>query len=289
MAFDFGKLKKSVTDAANTAVKTAQEKMPESIKNSEAANSVQGWMKKADDIAKSVQEQLPESIKDIDVKASIKDMAVKGTQAVAKFTKQSAETDKAVAKALAEQKEEHLISYEDAMKVIYCLMTVDRTVSEKETEKFNDIGTQIDPLFNCYRDRIIEDCQAEFGKAVDDEDYYDVVHDYAAQVIRNSEIKEDKAINGKSLYWNLLATAYVDEGYSNNEKRLIKYIARLLDIDQTVTLEMEAALKTLLAIEQEELFLQESGRSYKEVQTHIEDLEVRKQAITQGIFALVSD
>ena len=175
------------------------------------------------------------------------------------------------------------------MKVIYCLMTVDRTVSEKETEKFNDIGTQIDPLFNCYRDRIIEDCQAEFGKAVDDEDYYDVVHDYAAQVIRNSEIKENKAINGKSLYWNLLATAYVDEGYSNNEKRLIKYIARLLDIDQTVTLEMEAALKTLLAIEQEELFLQESGRSYKEVQTHIEDLEVRKQAITQGIFALVSD
>ena len=87
MAFDFGKLKKSVTDAANTAVKTAQEKMPESIKNSEAANSVQGWMKKADDIAKSVQEQLPESIKDIDVKASIKDMAVKGTQAVARVQK----------------------------------------------------------------------------------------------------------------------------------------------------------------------------------------------------------
>ena len=56
-------------------------------------------------------------------------------------TKQSAETDKAVNKALAEQNEEHLISYEDAMKVIFCLIAVDQTISEKEIEKFNDIHT----------------------------------------------------------------------------------------------------------------------------------------------------
>ena len=84
-------------------------------------------------------------MKDVDVKASLKDMAAKGTQAVAKFTKQSAETDKAVKKALAEQSVEHLSSYEDAIRIIYCLMMVDRTVSEEETEKFNDIGKQIDP------------------------------------------------------------------------------------------------------------------------------------------------
>ena len=132
MAFDFGKLKKNVTDAANSAMKTAQEKMPKSVKNSEAANSVQSWMKKADDIAKSVQEQLPDSMKDVDVKASLKDMAEKGTKAIVRFTKQSAETDKAADKALAEQKEEHLISYEDAMRVIFCLIAVDQSVSEKE-------------------------------------------------------------------------------------------------------------------------------------------------------------
>ena len=289
MAFDFGKLKKNVTDAANSAMKTAQEKMPESIKNSDAANSVQGWMKKADDIAKSVQEQLPDSMKDVDVKSSLKEMAMKGSQAVAKFTKQSAATDKAAAKALTERRVEHLISYEDAMKVIFCLIAVDQTISEKEIEKFNDIGRQIDPLFNYYRERLIEECESEFSKAADHDDYYDVVHDYAAHIIRNSEIRGDKAINGKSLYWNLLATAYVDEGYSENEKRLIRYIARLLDIDKTITHEMEAALKTLMAIDEEEHFLQESGRSYKEVQKHLEDLDDRRQAIMQGIFALVSE
>ena len=289
MAFDFGKLKKNVTDAANSAMKTAQDKMPESIKNSDAANSVQGWMKKADDIAKSVQEQLPESMKDVDVKASLKEMAVKGTQAVAKFTKQSAKTDKAADKALAEKKKEHFISYKDAVRIIYCLITVDRTISEEETEKFNDIGKQIDPLFMNFRDRIIAECQSEFDKATDDEDYYDVVHDYVADTIRGSDVKDDKAINGKSLYWNLLATAYVDEGYSENERRLIKFIARELDIDKTITIEMESALKTLLAIEEEEHFLEESGRTYKEVQVHMEDLETRKKAIMQGIFALVSD
>ena len=289
MAFDFGKLKKSVTDAASTAVKTAQDKMPESVKNSDAMNSVQGWMKKADDIAKSVQKQLPDSMKDVDVKASFKEMAAKGSEAIAKFTKQSAATDKAADKALDRQKEEHLVSYKDAMKVIYCLISVDRTISEKESEKFNEIGMQIDPLFSLYKDQIFEECQNEFDKATNDEDYYDVVHDYAADIIRGSDAEDGKGISGKSLYWNLLATAYVDEGYSNNEKRLVKYIARLLCIDPTVTLEMEAALKTLLEIEKEEHFLRESERTYKEVHVHMEDLEARKQAIMQGVFALVSD
>ena len=70
---------------------------------------------------------------------------------------------------------------------------------------------------------------------------------------------------------------------------MIKFIARELDIDKTITIEMESALKTLLAIEEEEHFLEESGRSYKEVQKHMEDLDMRKKAIMQGIFALVSD
>ena len=289
MAFDFDKLKKTVSDAANSAAKTAQDKVPDSVKNSNTANTLQGWKQKADDAVKSIQEQLPESMKDVDVKASLKDMAEKGSEAVAKFTKQSAATDKAADKALAEQNEEYLIAYEDAMKVIYCLIAVDRVVSEKETEKYIDIGTQIDPLFAEYKDRIIEECQTEFNKAADDEDYYDVVHDYAAHVIRNTQVQDDKAINAKSLYWNLLATGYVDDDYSNNEQRLIKYVARLLNIDAAVTLEMEAALKALLAIEEEKLYLQESGRPYKEVQVHMEDMEARKQAIMQGVFALVSD
>lgn len=70
---------------------------------------------------------------------------------------------------------------------------------------------------------------------------------------------------------------------------MIKSIARKLDIDKTITIEMESALKTMLAIEEKEKFLEESGRSYKEVQKHMEDLDMRKKAIMQGIFALVSD
>ena len=258
MAIDLGKWKKNVNDAANTFVKSAQE-------------------------------NLPDSMKDIDVKASVMGMASKGTQAVMKFAKQSAATDQSVKEAIALQKREHLISYEDSMRIIYCLIAVDGTVSDEEIEKFNDIGQQIDPLFTYHRERIIEDCVREFEKADDEEEYYDVIHDYAANVIRNSEIRDNKAINGKSLYWNLLATAYVDKGYSENERRLIKYIARLLEIDKTVDLEMESALKTMIAIEEEEQFLQESGKPYKEVQPHMEDLDTRKKAIMQGVFALVTD
>jgi len=258
MAINFGKLKKDVSTAANSFVKSAQK-------------------------------NLPDSMKDIDVKASLQEMAVKGTQAVVKFTKQSMATDKEVEKQLEERKKERLISFENAMRIIYCLMAVDHTISEKEIVKFNEIGKQIDPLFGNYKDRLVAECQAEFDKATDDEDYYDVVHDYAGNVLRDSEHASEKVINGKTLYWNLLAAAYVDEGYSENEKRLIKYIARILEIDKTITVEMEGALKTLLAIEDDKYFLQESGRTYKEVQVHMEDLEERRTAILQGIFALVSD
>ena len=257
MAIDFDKLKKNISTATNSFVKSAQE-------------------------------NLPESMKDINVKESLIDMASKGSQAVAKFTKQSADTDKTVKKALAEKSEELLINYVDAMRIIYCLISIDRVVSEKETEKYQEIGKQIDPLFGTYKDRIVGECQKEFEKA-DDDEYYDVVHDYVGQIIRNSNVKNDKAISGKALYWNLLATAYTEDGYSENEKRLIKYIARLFDIDKTITIEMESAIKTLLSIDEEKQFLQESGRTYKEVQVHMKDLEEREEAISQGVFALISD
>lgn len=272
--------------------------------------------KSADGIKKSVSdaaEKMPDSAKNINISESMKDMAgkgqsmmdilkAKGDELVSSRKGKADETKAAIKDALRDQKgSEAVFSVRDALRIMYCLMLIDGTVSAEEEEKFGEIGLACDQDFDTYKQELIDECcgaaQSESAQGVeivslasqDSEEYYDQIHDFVGDLIKEENFYRTEGVRAKGLIWNLLAIAYSEGDYSTNERRLMRYIAKKSGVDNTVLLEMEHTFSTLFAIEKEEEWLKSSDRPYKVIEERVVELSNRKDAIMQGINALISD
>ena len=189
----------------------------------------------------------------------------------------------------------------DALRIMYCMILIDGNVSEEEEEKFCEIGLACDQDFDACKKQLIDECngvvQSESAQgidfvsiaSVDSEEYYDQIHDYVGDLIKEENFYQTEGVRAKWLIWNLLAIAYSEGDYSTNERRLMRYIAKKSGVDNTVLLEMEHTFSTLIAIEKEEEWLKSSDRPYKVIEERVVELSNRKNAIMQGINALISD
>ena len=272
--------------------------------------------KSADSIKKSVSdaaEKMPESAKNINISESMKDMAgkgqsmmdilkAKGDELVSSRKEKEDETKAAIKNALRDKKGgEAVFSVHDALRIMYCMILIDGNVSEEEEEKFCEIGLACDQDFDACKKQLIDECngvvQSESAQgidfvsiaSVDSEEYYDQIHDYVGDLIKEENFYQTEGVRAKWLIWNLLAIAYSEGDYSTNERRLMRYIAKKSGVDNTVLLEMEHTFSTLIAIEKEEEWLKSSDRPYKVIEERVVELSNRKNAIMQGINALISD
>ena len=272
--------------------------------------------KSADEIKKSISdaaEKLPDSAKSINLPDSMKDMAeksqsmmdslkAKGDELVSSRKEKADETKTAIKDALRDKKGgEAVFSVRDALRIMYCMILIDGSVSEEEEEKFCEIGLACDQDFDACKKQLIDECngvvQSESAQgidfvsiaSVDSEEYYDQIHDYVGDLIKEENFYQTEGVRAKWLIWNLLAIAYSEGDYSTNERRLMRYIAKKSGVDNTVLLEMEHTFSTLIAIEKEEEWLKSSDRPYKVIEERVVELSNRKNAIMQGINALISD
>ena len=133
------------------------------------------------------------------------------------------------------------ISTKSAIKIIFYLMAADGEVYHSEEEKFDSIGTELDPTFLDNKNRIVNECKKQLDKVIDYEDYYETLKEGIDAALNDSKITEDTFITPKLLVWNLLAIAYSDENYDETERKLIKYIVRKTNIDKAIFLEMESS------------------------------------------------
>ena len=269
-------IKKSISDAA--------EKLPDSAKNFNLADSVKDMMDKGQETVES--------------------LISKGEETVAAQSEKMGDTKSAVKDALAEQKsKEAVLPVRDALQIMYCMMAVDGTISEEEEDKFDEIGKACDPNFETYKDSLIKECLIEsrletaYGHAFvprkpdEMEDYYNQIHDYVGDLVagRSQGGLSDGGVRAKILLWNLLAIAYSEGDYSANEKRLLRYFARRAGIEDTVLMEMEHTIRTLFAIEKEEEWLKSTDRPYRVIEARVNELSDRKNTIMQGVNALIAD
>lgn len=272
--------------------------------------------KSADSIKKSVSdaaEKMPESAKNINISESMKDMAgkgqsmmdilkAKGDELISSRKEKEDETKAAIKNALRDKKGgEAVFSVRDALRIMYCMILIDGNVSEEEEEKFCEIGLACDQDFDACKKQLIDECngvvQSESAQgidfvsiaSVDSEEYYDQIHDYVGDLIKEENFYQTEGVRAKWLIWNLLAIAYSEGDYSTNERRLMRYIAKKSGVDNTVLLEMEHTFSTLIAIEKEEEWLKSSDRPYKVIEERVVELSNRKDTIMQGINALISD
>ena len=281
----FDNLKKTLTDATESA-KSGVKNLQESAKNINLNESFQELTKKGGEALQNIQE----SAKNININESIQDITKKSGEAFDNMVKSGGELIDNAMQAMKKPEEPNdFITSEDALKILYYLMSIDGAVAAEEMDKFDAIGTDTDPEFDSKKETILEECRGKIAKAFDEEDVYDTIHDAVSECIKHSQSTSEGSIRPQLLLWNLTVVAFSEGEYSELEKRLIRYITKQLGFDNSMILEMESDIRTLLAIEKEEQWLKSSNRQYMEIEVHMNELADRKNTIMQGVQALMLD
>ena len=179
------------------------------------------------------------------------------------------------------------LSSDSAVKIMYYLMAADGEIFHSEEEKFNLIAAELDPKFSEKRERLVEGCKKELEKALDPEDYYEVLQDAVGDAILASAGKTDGPITPKLLVWDMLTVAYSDESYNETERKLIKYAVRRLGIEKAEFLELESSILTLLSIEKEIAWIKTTDRPYLTIEGMLNELADRKNVILDSVKELI--
>ena len=261
--------------------------------------------KSADDLKKTVSdaaENLPDSVKNINVGDSAKDAANKGKSALGSLVSKGGaalgdkldrtkKTDAAVKTALEKGTNaagERIVSVKDSLKLIYCLMAADGSISPEEEEKFLEIGNSLDPDFEQWKDELTADLSMKEAVLPDEDEYFDFVYDYATEILYKAE-DTGEGIGAKTLIWDLLVMAFSEGDYSANERRLVRFAAKALSIDPAIPLEMEQTLRTITALDKEEEWLKSMNRPYSVIEEQVNELKERRETIMTGVHALMED
>lgn len=183
-----------------------------------------------------------------------------------------------------------LLEKRAAIKSFYYLMAVDGAVTADEIECFDSIGAELDPeAFATYRDDLIAECELQLNNIIDEEDYYEVVLE---GVDKTLVIQNDDPANGitvRLLIWDMLVIAFSNAEYSSFERKLIKHIVRVMDMDRSVFLEMEQIIKTNAAVENELSWINRSNRPYSEIRPIVDELERRQKVVLTCARQLIED
>ncbi len=264
--FDFSGALKKAEDAA----KKATEK---------AAAAAQIGVEKAQAGAKTLQDATQKEADKIS--ESVKIVVEQKKQIMQKRKQAAAE------KAAIEATGVAAIAPQNAVKIFYYLMAIDGKITPEEEEKFVFIGGELDPEFEAHKEAIIKSCKEQMEKLIDATDYYDVIQDGIEAALSGEQIFNTGFVTPKLILWDMLTISYGDNEYGEEERKLLKYVVRKLDIPKDVFLEMENSILTVSDIEKEITWLKGTDRPYLVIEKQIKELEKRRNDILLAVKALI--
>ncbi len=246
-------------------------------------------LKKAGDTAKNVKEKAVSAAQAGTEKAQAGAKVLKNAADRKKAEKANKEADKKAAaeKAAIESIGIKAIAPRSAIKVFYFLMSADGEIATEEEEKLDQIGRELDPGFDGYKDGVIGECKKQLEKIIDTGDFYDTLQDGVETALTEEQISIIGYLTPKLLLWDLMTIAYCDKEYNETERRLLKYIVRKLNIPKDVFLDMESTLATVNDIEREIAWIKTTDRPYLTIEKQIKELEKRRNDILHAVKALI--
>lgn len=241
------------------------------------------------DKLKNGAQKAQEAVKEFDIKTAAGDVMTKGKDAAEYFKQKTDETVQAVSQAVRKKEEVRgFITAQGAVKLMCMMMAADGDISKQELGQLQEIGNELDEHFPEYQGKVVEECTALVEK-LDAENYREELYDVVRDVIQESLHASGATVPVKLLLWNLLVVAQSDSCYQEEEAKLIRYIARHLEIDKSIVPEMEHALRAMLAIENEMEWLKSTDRPFGTVEPVLTELAERKTTIVQAIHDLIGD
>ena len=230
-----------------------------------------------------------EAVKGFDFKAAAGDVAAKGKDAAEYLKQKTDATVQAVSEAVKKKEEVHgKIPSEGAIELMCMVMAADGEISEQEISQLREIGEKLENGFSEHQDQTVEACTA-LVKKLDGEDYQEELHDAVWDVIQRALNAPGATVPVKLLLWDLLVVAESDSTYQEEEAKLIRYIARHLEIDKSIIPEMEHSLRAVMAIKNEMDWLKATNRPFGTVEPVLKELADRKDTILQGVHNLIGD
>ena len=183
-----------------------------------------------------------------------------------------------------------IIKKRSVVEVFYYLMAIDGDPDQIMMGKFFELGAEVDAEgFPEYRDELIDYCSRQKLRMIDPEDYYDVLAECVDRSLKQTTDNIEEGMTSRMLVWNLLVNALYDRKYSDNERRLIKHIVRVLNIETSVFLEMEQLIRTSVAVNDEIEWLKTSDRPFNEISPIFDEAKRRAQVIAESAMALIED
>ena len=229
------------------------------------------------------------AVKGFDLKTVADDVVTKGKNAAEYLKQKTDETVQAVSEVVRKKEEVHgFITAEGAIELMCLVMAADGDVSAQELSQIQEIGKELDEHFSEYQKETVEKCTTLVEK-LDAENYREELYDAVRDVIRESHDVSGATVPVKLLLWDLLVIAQSDNCYQEEEAKLIRYIARHLEIDKSIVPEMEHSLRAVLAVENEMDWLKNSDRVFGTVEPLLTELNDRKTTIIQAVHDLIGD
>lgn len=181
-----------------------------------------------------------------------------------------------------------MIEKKSALKAFFYFMFIDGRIDDSEKVRFDEIGLEfMGDEYASAKEEISAECN-ELIKGIDDEsEAYDVVQEAIDAALKNTV--DENGIGSRLLLWNLFAIAIADNDHSENENRLINHIARVLQIDKSVVLEMKQLIATINKLEQERDMLEDSTEPYREVRPVVVEVEKRLDVLLKAGKELIKD
>ena len=182
-----------------------------------------------------------------------------------------------------------VIEKSSALKAFYYLLYLDG-MSISVERKFDEIGQEL--IGNEYltvKHQIIEDCRKQIALTTIYEDPYDLIVEGLDIALSNKVKKVADGIVPRLIVWDMLCLANSDEKYSESENRLIAHVARILNVEKSVFLEMKQLISTAISTQKEREMLEMSNRPYNEIRPLVEEIEKRNSVVLDSARALIAD
>ncbi len=182
-----------------------------------------------------------------------------------------------------------VISKKGALRAFYFLMALDG-VSTFEKDCFEEIGTELlGEEFSAIEEEIISECERVISSIEVDDERYDVIQEGIDRALNDVVAAIDTGVVPRLLIWDMLSLAHSDSIFSDEENRLISHVARVLQIDKSVLVEMKHLISVARSILDEKKVLESSSRPYSEIRPMVDEVEKRQQTIVEAAKALIAD
>ncbi|MCM1086611.1 MAG: hypothetical protein NC419_00525 [Muribaculaceae bacterium] len=123
-----------------------------------------------------------------------------------------------------------------------------------------EIAKETDPLFDQYKEDLIEECQNQVNKITGKENCYAVIKEGIDLVHQTQREKSEgfitlslfifmDYINSDIFLWNMLSIVMSDGTYADEEREIIQYVIEKFELDAVLFLELENAMKAILDID----------------------------------------